>query len=1335
MQNEIYDLVVDITNTSPRPALYTSLELFAGGGVYLVDQNGHPLTDGSKPQSFGHIQPGATVSASFRVKSKLEGEILACQGIASDNITLTVETGPEGTACNIVNTLPANVVPLAPNLAPVVFGINPLNGQPGIPITSTVEVILSPASACLSADTWQNFKVENGFLVDGTLLSPGSVYMEELDDNGNPVGRVAVDLVQVTPPAGGTTIVTLRPGLDNNQLRLNPGKQYRVTLRGGAGGICSASSGREMQNDFVFSFFTAQTCDALSPPKVVSISPLNGAINQGVKTPIVVQFDKPMDPMTFNPISVWVTQNALESDGDIFSGTPVLSAQIFSYQNRQLSILPLAGLAAGAQVHVRLLNTLKDTCGNPLQTPPNGIWLSKFTIKAATDSPTTPPDGPVLTPSLNPIAPFTNQTSVEVSGRAQANSVIWVLGGAQPVSAQTNSAGLFSLPVLLNLNQANQLQVLAVIGSTQSLPVLLNITQDSIPPEVLSIIPAIAASGVPRNAAIQINFKEAINPSRVNLLNIELLQGVVPVLGNVSLTAANQITFTPRKALDYSTEYQLRLPANGLQDLAGNPLANEVISLLTTQDMPPPQLTSVSPSQGPQGSSLKVVLTGQQLATASSLTSPNPGITGAINSVSETRVEATLSIAADAPLGTTSLKLTTSKGSAGISFTVLDKAPDITGMTPSVGAMGSRYTAAISGTSLGSVRSISVDGTGVEVIGFNTRNTTSNAFDVLIEVGIASDAPLGNRTLTLTTPSGQSTTTLKVIKPELIPTNTWINPNGGDWNTASNWSKNAVPTKSDVVSIASAGPVTLTGTVKVNAMTVYSTLVVSGNLNLNGTGVAKALEVAAGGDIRINTSSTLLVQNDVQNDGSILLKYTECCYRYSTLQVNDSVISGNGTIDLGHSYTRLESIGTMGFGPELKITGKGGIVSGVIDNAGGLLRINENDDEVSTSATLKNLVISADSNLLAAGGVIDKGVTIEGILTIPSNVTVKAIADVTVNGSILLKYTECCYRYSTLQVNDSVISGNGTIDLGHSYTRLESIGTMGFGPELKITGKGGIVSGVIDNAGGLLRINENDDEVSTSATLKNLVISADSNLLAAGGVIDKGVTIEGILTIPSNVTVKAIADVTVNGSILLKYTECCYRYSTLQVNDSVISGSGTIQLNDATAVVEPITNGTLTLDSTLTLTGQGSLGGAGSVVNFGTIISDTGTLNVSGLTNNGLLQVNSSRKLNLPNSLLNNGEILVKAGGLVKVTGDYTQSPAGTLSIDLTSNSTGTLTVDKTANLAGTLNMELTSPTPPASKSITFMTFGSSTGEFTTLNLAPNFSLVKSPQKALMFTH
>jgi hypothetical protein len=772
--NEIYNLQVDITNKSSRPALYTSLELFVGGDAELVDADDNPIAESSEVQSFGHIQPGQTVSATFRVKSLVEGEIIACQAIASENISLTVDTGPDGTACNIANTYPANFQPLQEDLPPTVIGINPLNGQPNIPVTSSVVATLTPRSACLTADSWANVittpidpnDLTKGYQVASSdFVQAGTFYLEELDDFGNPVRHIPTDLTIANPPAGGTTIATLRLGLANpaSQYFLKPNTTYRATLVGGAGGVCSAASSVNLQNTFRWTFSTAQTCNELNPPVVNLVAPPDGSINTPLNQGIVLQFSNRMDPASFTFVpndlansSFSIVQNALESGGDISGGTPVVGNGVFSNFNRTLTFKPSANYDANATVHIRLTGVLQDTCGNPLQTPPNGVKLSSFQ--------TIPPDTtPPSAPLVNPLPALTNLVNVQVSGQAEAGSKVSVSGGASSVNTMASAAGLFSVSAPLNLNQLNTLHVQTTDASGNASPLAsvdsnggsLEVTNDSILPTVVSITPTNGATGVSRNTAIQVSFSESIKPDTVNSLNFNL----DTVAGTFTLVGDSAFTFTPNAPLDYNRTYTMSLRANGVRDLAGNGLASGFAASFTTESYPLPVITSVTPNSGVQGTIVQVNFSGSNLASASQVISGNPGISGSIVSASDDTVVANIVIGSVAATGATTLGLTTLGGNASVAFTVLHKAPVITAIVPNSGDRGATVNAQIRGSGLADITSIAIDGTGVTVTDLGTGSDTARN----VRFAIDAAATIGMRTVTVTTPGGSATGTFEII--------------------------------------------------------------------------------------------------------------------------------------------------------------------------------------------------------------------------------------------------------------------------------------------------------------------------------------------------------------------------------------------------------------------------------------------------------------------------------------------------------------------------------------------------------------------------------------------
>ena len=131
-----FTLAVDITNTSKQPALYPSLDLVVGGNLVLLDPT-TLLPVAQVLHSLPNINSGQTVTTSFLMQASAQGYVIACQGLSSTNVNLSVDIGNQGAACNIASTIPAAFAPPVPNAPPTVLGISPANGQGNQPITTS----------------------------------------------------------------------------------------------------------------------------------------------------------------------------------------------------------------------------------------------------------------------------------------------------------------------------------------------------------------------------------------------------------------------------------------------------------------------------------------------------------------------------------------------------------------------------------------------------------------------------------------------------------------------------------------------------------------------------------------------------------------------------------------------------------------------------------------------------------------------------------------------------------------------------------------------------------------------------------------------------------------------------------------------------------------------------------------------------------------------------------------------------------------------------------------------------------------------------------------------
>ncbi len=109
-------------------------------------------------------------------------------------------------------------------------------------------------------------------------------------------------------------------------------------------------------------------------------------------------------------------------------------------------------------------------------------------------------------------------------------------------------------------------------------------------PQILSVSPSSAATGVLVNQVISGTFNEAIQASTINAATVLLnITGGNAVPGTVQYDAGSRsFSFAPSSLLQTQTSYTVTVlgGANGVKDLAGNPLANNYTWSFTTEAEP-----------------------------------------------------------------------------------------------------------------------------------------------------------------------------------------------------------------------------------------------------------------------------------------------------------------------------------------------------------------------------------------------------------------------------------------------------------------------------------------------------------------------------------------------------------------------------------------------------------------------------------------------------------------------------------------------------------------------------------------------------------------------------
>ncbi|MBC7545592.1 MAG: DUF3494 domain-containing protein [Candidatus Sericytochromatia bacterium] len=117
---------------------------------------------------------------------------------------------------------------------------------------------------------------------------------------------------------------------------------------------------------------------------------------------------------------------------------------------------------------------------------------------------------------------------------------------------------------------------------------------DTSAPLLLTTTPANAAPNVAQNFRPTAAFNEPMNPATITAATFTVTQGTTPVAGTVTYTGTTA-TFTPTAILAANTTYTGRL-TTGAKDLAGNPLAGDVVWQFTTATgASPAPVVSVAP--------------------------------------------------------------------------------------------------------------------------------------------------------------------------------------------------------------------------------------------------------------------------------------------------------------------------------------------------------------------------------------------------------------------------------------------------------------------------------------------------------------------------------------------------------------------------------------------------------------------------------------------------------------------------------------------------------------------------------------------------------------------
>ncbi|MBI2826642.1 MAG: DUF4082 domain-containing protein, partial [Planctomycetia bacterium] len=413
----------------------------------------------------------------------------------------------------------------------------------------------------------------------------------------------------------------------------------------GANGVFPTQT-YQASNYWVDVLFSSPAVVDTTPPTVTAFSPAGGATNASTNAPIIVTFNEALDATSVTastvrlldgstPVAAGVAYNASNKTVTI---TP--TAELANSKTYTISVLggangvkDVAGNAL-AQTATSTFTTImplssdsslwsmattpstldsKDTnateVGVKFTADADGFITGLRFYKSAANSGTHVGHLWTSAGQLLATATFTGETA---SGWQQVSfsNPVAITAGTTYVASYYAPKGHFSVnrnyfgsPFTNGLLHAPTNAGVFKYGAASAFPTQtyqssnywididfkLPLVPDTTPPSVTALTPVGGSTNVATNAAVAVTFNEAMTASTVNASTVLLMDGASAVTATVSYDAATRTaTLTPGAALGNSKTYAVVVKggASGVEDVAGNAMATDVVSSFTTAAPP-----------------------------------------------------------------------------------------------------------------------------------------------------------------------------------------------------------------------------------------------------------------------------------------------------------------------------------------------------------------------------------------------------------------------------------------------------------------------------------------------------------------------------------------------------------------------------------------------------------------------------------------------------------------------------------------------------------------------------------------------------------------------------
>jgi hypothetical protein len=343
-------------------------------------------------------------------------------------------------------------------------------------------------------------------------------------------------------------------------------------------------AGRPLDGDFVWAFRTGPSRE-VTPPRLLSVSPIGGATDVALNRTVVVAFDEALDPF-----SIHNSTFTLESPGP----TLLAGTVRFDAPSRTATFVADANLPALTQLTARLHTTARDLAGNGpaadvVWSFTTGQQLEQRAPRVVATVPAAGATSVALDHAL--VATFStamDAASLDASRFVLTGPVATLIQGSVSVDG---SAATFtpSGPLAPSTTYTATIKAAAAstsgvaLGSDKVWTFTTGSSGDTTAPTVVATVPTSNASGVAVNQSIGATFSEPLSPHRVSVASFKVATSSgTAVTGRVTLDPTGTIaTFTPDASLAANTQYTATLSL-GIGDLAGNLLGTDRVWTFTT---------------------------------------------------------------------------------------------------------------------------------------------------------------------------------------------------------------------------------------------------------------------------------------------------------------------------------------------------------------------------------------------------------------------------------------------------------------------------------------------------------------------------------------------------------------------------------------------------------------------------------------------------------------------------------------------------------------------------------------------------------------------------------